>query len=103
MTPGFDSFPMWGIAVHLGRRESLIPSPKLCISGEESLTPSPCAEGLTGKESCAFKRKEASLLPLVRKDLWEGYLPTISNRWGKIALHLGRDYPFEHIKKLILL
>ena len=22
----FDSFPMWGIAVHLGRRESLIPS-----------------------------------------------------------------------------
>ena len=59
---------------------------------------SPCAEGLTGQESCAFKRKEASLLPLVRKDLWEGYLPTISNRWGRIALHLGRDYPFEHIK-----
>ena len=48
-------------------------------------------EGLTGKESCAFKRKEASLLPLVRKDLWEGYLPTISNRLGRIALHLGRD------------
>ena len=35
----------------------------------------------------------------MRKDLWEGYLPTISNRWGRIALYLGRNYPFEHIKK----
>ena len=24
--------------------------------------------------------------------------PTISNRWRRIALYLGRDYPFEHTK-----
>ena len=22
--------------------------------------------------------------------------PTISNKWGRMALHLGREYPFEH-------
>ena len=92
MTPGFDS------SCAFREKRKFDSFPIALYFREESLTPSPCVAGLTGKESCAFKRKEASFLLLVRKDLWEGYLPTISNRWGRIALHLGRDYPFEHTK-----
>ena len=29
------------------------------------------------------------------------FFPTISNRWGKIALYLGRDYTHLNIQKLI--
>ena len=28
---------------------------------------------------------------------------TILNRWGRIALYLGRDYPFQHTKSNFIL
>ena len=76
----------------------------------------PCGEGFTWKDSCAFKVEE-SLTPSTYRERfvgeialhvrWKNFkidcsLPTISNRWGRIALYLGRDYQFEHTKFLII-
>ena len=76
----------------------------------------PCGEGFTWKDSCAFKVEE-SLTPSTYRERfvgeialhlrWKNFkidcsLPTISNRWGRNALYLGRDYLFEHTKFLII-
>ena len=43
------------------------------------LTSSPCGEGFTGKDSCAFKGKK----PFKNSSLWEGL-------WRRIAVHLKK-------------
>ena len=67
------------------------------------------------KDSCAFKEEE-SLTSSSCNDRFEGgmavhlrwknfkkvcFFPAISNRWGRIALYLGRDYTHLNIQKLI--
>ena len=69
----YDSFPVWGRLAFIFGEESFTPSPLriilVLILGEESLgvamhlevkrlTSSPCEEGFTGKDSCAFKEKK---------------------------------------------
>ena len=77
----------------------------------KTLTPSPC-----GKNHGAFI-EEISVTPsscrekFVREIAlhlrWKNFkkacsFPTISNRWGRTALHLGRDYLFKYTKTSLL-
>ena len=85
------------IAVHLSRR---------------NLNSFPLWEGFVGKGSYAFK-EEGSLTSSSCNDRFEGvmavhlrgknfkkacFFPTISNRWGRIALYLERGYTHLNIK-----
>ena len=55
--------------------ESLTPSPLrivlVLILGEDSLNPSPCGEGFVGRGSYAFRGEETDFFPMWGRIYWE--------------------------------
>ena len=64
----------------------------MCIEEEESLTSSSCNDRFDGEIAVHLRWKNF---------MKACFFPTISNRWGRIALYLGRDYTHFNIRKLI--
>ena len=72
-----DSFPLW---------EEFVGRITVHLKMKKSLAPSSCRERFVQEIALHLRLKKAYSFP------------TIADRWGKIALYLGKDYPFivEH-------